>query len=312
MNSLATAPFVSVVLCAHNSRTDYLDATLESLRCQDLPTSEWELIVIDNKSEQPIAARIDLAWHPRARVVMEPELGLARARRRGYVEARGDLIVHSDDDNILSANYLSAAREIAQSYPQLGTFGGQLFACFEISPRNDLERRFGGERRLEHDCWSNIPDDTRTMPFGAGMCLRREVITAYLAQTAADPRRLTIGRTGTRLLTGEDIDLNYVATSLGLGTGLFARMHLQHFVPQRHMTAQHVIGYAAANAYSIVVLQFLHFGRINLPRRTVPGILMFWLRVWLRMRAFDRRLEIAMHRARRDAARDLRAWGWSA
>ncbi|HVU34457.1 MAG TPA: glycosyltransferase [Opitutaceae bacterium] len=311
MNPPLVSPFVSVVLCAHNPRADYLLATLQSLRNQDLPLSAWELIVIDNRSDEPWAGRIDLSWHPNARIVVESELGLARARRRGYIEARGDLIVHSDDDNILSPNYLRSASEIFRTFPQLGAFGGQLVARFERAPRNELERRFGGERLLEGDRWSNIPDDTRTMPFGAGMCLRREVINAYLAQVATDPRRLSIGRTGNRLLTGEDIDLNLVATSLGLGTGLFERMTLEHFIPERHMTADHVIRYGAANAYSIVILHFLHFGRIVVPRRSIAGATLFWLRVWIRMTPFERRLELAMHRARAEAVRDLRAWGWS-
>ncbi len=305
-------PFVSVVLCTHNPRRDHLEATLQSLRAQDLPQSRWELLLVDNRSDEPVAGRYDLSWHPAARVVLEPELGLARARRRGYLEARGDLLVHSDDDNILSPNYLRAAAEAYCSHPHLGVFGGQLLAKFEVEPRNDFERGFSGERRIERDRWSSLPDDTRTMPFGAGMCLRREVVEAYLEQTAQDPRRLSLGRTGSRLLTGEDLDLNYVATGLGLGTGLFAGMSLQHLISKERMAAGHIIRYAAANAYSVVILKYLHFGIIDLPRRSLPSALTYWLRIWLRMSPFERRREIAMHRARREAVRDLRQWGWLA
>jgi len=307
---MTSPPLVSVVLCAYNPREDYLQATLDSLRAQDLPLSEWELIVVDNNSQPPLAGHCDLGWHPAGRIVVETNQGLAHARRRGYIEARGELIIHSDDDNVLAPDYLSTARRIYRDQPRIGTFGGQRFATFEIEPRNDLERSFGGERRIKTDRWTNIPDDTRAMPFGAGMCLRREVVTAYLRQVDGDPRRLSLGRTGTRLLTGEDLDLNYVATGLGLGTGLFAALNFRHFIPRKHMTEDHVVRYAAANAYSVILLKFLHYGMVDLGCRSLPARLLLWLRVYLRMTPFARRREIAMHRARLQAVRDMRAWQW--
>lgn len=312
MSSSSYSPAVSVILCTHNPRADYLEATLQSLRAQDVSTTNWELIVIDNRSTPPIGPQIDLRWHPEARVVVETELGLARARRRGYLEARGALIVHSDDDNVFSPNYLRAAEEIFHSHPQIGVFGGQLIARFEKPPQNAREREFGGERRLDRDRWSNVPDDHRTMPFGAGMCLRREVVQEYLAQIEKDPRRLAIGRTGKRLMTGEDIDLNYVSTGMGLGTGLFARMSLEHFIPPHHMTAEHVIRYSAANAYSMVILHFLHFNRVAVPTESAFRQLTFWPRAWLQMTPYQRQLEGAVRRARHEAVRDLHAWGWVA
>lgn len=305
-----TPPLISVVLCAHNPRAHHLQATLTSLRQQDLLTAQWELIVIDNLSSPPLTDRIDVSWHPLARIVVEPELGLARARRRGYVESRGALIVHSDDDNILPPDYLSHALKIHRDHPFLGTFGGEVRPRFETEPKNALERSFGGERLIPQDVWSNIFDDNRTMPWGAGMCLRREVTDEYLRQVAADPRRLILGRTGNRFITGEDIDLNYVAVRLGYATGLFQRLSLAHFIPPERMTSGHIVRYRAGNAYSMVILQFLHFNRTNVPVRSPTGTLLFWLRIWLRMTPHQRRVEIAMHRARHAAVRDLRALAW--
>lgn len=306
----STRPLISVVLCAYNTPAEVLLATLQSLSVQDLPISEWELILVDNNSTRPLSTICDLGWHPAARVVVETTQGLAHARRRGYVESRGDLIVHSDDDNLLAKDYLSNALRIARTHPHIGAFGGQLIPRFEQEPADALERSFGGERILTTDLWSNILDDNRTMPFGAGMCLRREVIDAYLQQVAADPRRLILGRTGNRFITGEDIDLNYVAVRMGYGTGLFVCLSLIHLIPANRMTAAHIIRYSAGNAYSMVILQFLHLNRINIPMRSRAGTLFFWLRVWLRMTRFERAKEIAMHRARLEAVLDLKRWKW--
>lgn len=311
MSEQPTTPFVSVILCAYNSRADYLQATLDSLQAQDLPRDAWELIVVDNNSQPSIANRVDLGWHPAARIVVEPNQGLAHARRRGYREARGGLIVHSDDDNLFAPNYLSAARRIYQTHPHVGTFGGQLVPRFERPPATDLERSFGEERRIDTDRWSNLVDDARTMPWGAGMCLRREVVDAYLQQVAADPRRLLLGRTGERLLTGEDLDLNYVAVKSGYATGLFASLSLEHFIPLRHLTEEHHIRYKGeANGYSVTLLHFLHFGRVG-PLDLPPLARMrLWLRRRVRMSSFQRRRDEAWDRGVRAAVADMRRWGW--
>jgi len=309
MNS-PTPPRISVVLCAHNPHPAYFQATLDGLRAQDLPCDEWELIVIDNLSTEPLAARFDVSWHPQGRIVVETKLGLANARRRGYAESRGALIVHSDDDNILAPDYLRTAWRIRGEFPQLGNFGGQIVARFEREPRNEQERTFGFARQFDTDRWSNEFDDPRTMPYGAGMCLRREVVAAYLTEVARDPRRLILGRTGNRFITGEDIDLNYVAVRAGYGTGLFAALGLVHLIPANRMNAGHVVRYEAGNAYSMVILHYLHFGEIRVPRLSRFGRIVFWLRVWLRMNRHDRAKELAMRQARKEAVRDLHAWGW--
>jgi glycosyltransferase involved in cell wall biosynthesis len=303
-------PLVSVILCAHNPRPHHFQATLDGLRQQDFPLSDWELIVIDNRSTEPLAGRFDLSWHPHGRFVVESELGLARARRRGYAEARGELIVHSDDDNILNPDYLRTAWRIRNEFPQIGNFGGQIVARYDREPRNAHEATFGFARALESDRWSNILDDGRTMPYGAGMCLRREVVALYLEQVARDPRRLILGRTGNRFITGEDIDLNYVAVRGGYGTGLFRALSLVHLIPANRIDEGHVIRYGAGNAYSMVILWFLHTGEINVPRLSFFGKVTFWLRVWLRMTPYQRRFELAMRRARREAVADMQKWGW--
>lgn len=301
---------LSVILCSYNPRRDYLQATLESLRGQDLPSDSWELIVVDNNSNPPLASLCDLGWHPSGRIVVETNQGLAHARRRGYLEARGDLLIHSDDDNALAPGYLSQARRICQEHPHLGTFGGQLIPRFEIEPRSELERTFGEERRIDADRWSNLLDDARCMPWGAGMGVRREVADAYLAEVKGDPRRLLLGRTGARLMTGEDLDVNFVAVKHGYGTGLFTALTLEHFIPAKHLDPEHHIRYKGeANGYSVTILKFLHFGQLGPPPSPVSVRLLHWIRR-RRMSAIDRRRADAWDRGVAAAVADIRRWGW--
>src|ERR1022692_4717847 len=96
----------SVIICTHNPRPDYLRRTLDALKAQTLPKEQWELLLIDNASKEPLADTWDLSWHPQARHIREEALGLTRARLCGISQSKGELLVFVDDDNVLSADYL--------------------------------------------------------------------------------------------------------------------------------------------------------------------------------------------------------------
>ena len=153
---------VSVVIPTHNPRSDYLQRVLEGLRAQTLAQNAWELIVVDNGSREPLKAGavkggkverlegydaencIDLSWHGNARIVREEELGLTFARLRGFAEAKGELIVMVDDDNVLAPDYLETAVRIARARPMLGAFGGKCLPEFEVEPPEWLKARGKG------------------------------------------------------------------------------------------------------------------------------------------------------------------------
>ena len=117
----------SVIICTRNPRLDYLSRVLTALREQTLPVTEWELLLIDNASKSPLEDLVDLSWHPTARIVREPEPGLTPARLRAIAEVESELIIFVDDDNVLDSSYLSECMLIAQQFPCLGAWGGQLF-----------------------------------------------------------------------------------------------------------------------------------------------------------------------------------------
>ena len=116
-------PKLSVILCTHNPRQDYLERTFEGLKCQTLPKEQWEFLLIDNLSDPPLEQICDLSWHPAARVVREEELGILPARVRGFRETSANLILFLDDDNVLSPNYFEEALQIGIRYPFLGAWG---------------------------------------------------------------------------------------------------------------------------------------------------------------------------------------------
>src|SRR5438477_5088662 len=119
---------LSVIVCSHNPRPDYLRRVLHSLEAQTLPRSKWELLLVDNASSERLADTWDLSWHSRHAHVREDELGLTPARLRGTAEASGELLAFVDDDNILAPDYLERAFALVGAYPYLGVVGAGVLA----------------------------------------------------------------------------------------------------------------------------------------------------------------------------------------
>jgi Glycosyl transferase family 2 len=229
---------VSVIICSHNPRPDYLDRCLAALEHQTLPKDQWELVIVDNASAPEKAPLRTLAWHPRARIVSEPKLGLTPARLRGIRAAKGELLVFVDDDNVLDPDFLEIALHIGRERPFLGAWSGQCRPEFE-QPPPDWTKRYWGSlviRQFEQDVWSNLPRLPDTLPCGAGLCIRRQAAEHYLFLHESGKRSFQFDRTGSSLLSGGDNDLAACACDIGLGVGLVASLQLTHLIPQVRLT----------------------------------------------------------------------------
>ena len=225
-------PDISVIICTHNPRLDNLTQTIESLKAQTLPREQWELLIVDNASQEPLAKIWDLSWHPHARHVRENELGLTMARLRGMKESTGELLVFVDDDNVLAPDYLWAAAKLVLEFPQLGAFGaGKISPVYERAPRAEFEcySQHLALREQKTDLWTNLPVITEALPYGAGLCVRRKVAAEYRRKKASGG--LLYGRVGQNLMSAEDIEIALLAPQLGFGYGVFVRLSVQHLIP---------------------------------------------------------------------------------
>ena len=250
------ASLISIIVCTHNPRSDYLAATLDGLRFQTLPADQWEFLLIDNASEAGREPGIDLGWHPGARLIREEKLGLTPARLRGIREAQGDLLVFVDDDNMLDPDSLETAQRIASEKPYLGSWSGQCRGRFDESPP-EWTRRYWGNlaiREFKEDRWSNLPRLGDTMPCGAGLCVRREIALHYLKLNESGQRSFQFDRTGDSLVSGGDNDLAACACDLGLGVGLMTSLKLQHLIPPVRLTADYLARLAEGINFSSVLL----------------------------------------------------------
>jgi GT2 family glycosyltransferase len=171
------------------------------------------------------------------RVVVEPQPSLTLARIRGIRESRGDLIVFVDDDNLLDPDFLETALRVADSFPQIGAFGGRISGEFEAAPPEWLTPFLPHLALAEfpRDEWSSLADDRAVLPCGAGLCVRRSAAETWAGHVETDPRRLALGRTGDKTLACEDTDLVLTCLDHGRGSGRFTALHLTHVIPARRL-----------------------------------------------------------------------------
>lgn len=250
---------LSVAVCTHNPRPAFLARTLAALRAQTLTPDRWELLLIDNASAAPLAPDWPLGWHPAARHLAEPELGIAAARMRAMREARTGLLLFVDDDNLLAPDYAERALARALRESGLGCFGGQLVPEFETPPEEWTRPwwNYLAIRPLTADRRATGPRHYDAMPPTAGMIVRRAVWQHYLKLCECDPRHLRLGVWGTRRVGGEDLDLALCAFDLGLGTGCFADLTLTHLMPAARLTEDYLVQLAEGIAFSTVMLEGL-------------------------------------------------------
>lgn len=249
---------LSVIICAHNPKPDYLSRVLQALNIQSLSKDVWELILIDNASEKFLSQEIDLSWHQHSRHIREERLGLTHARLRGIREASAETLIFADDDNILDVDYLKFALEISQEHSFLGVWGGQLIPEFEVEPPEWTKPYWGYLALLEfdRDRWSNLHYGG-TAPSGAGMCVRKVVADKYADLVGNDSKRINLGRKGTSLVSCEDTDLAYTACDVGLGMGQFVRLKLTHLMPANRLTEDYLIRMLEANTFSSIICKSL-------------------------------------------------------
>lgn len=251
---------VSVIICTHNPRPDIFSEVLGALRGQTVPTTEWELLLIDNLSEPPVPSDA-VEWHPHARLIQEKQLGSAQARIRGISEAIGEMLLFTDDDAILAADYIERAVHISKTHPQIGVFGGNIELRTEIPVPIYFEPHLDilAKRKVTEAAWGRLYLDA-IVPCGAGMVFKQEVAHAYMNRISNIGRRL--GRRGKDDLTsGEDNDLAFTACDLGLGIGLFPELQLTHVIPKERLTKEYMLKLMEGISFSTCILAALRPGR---------------------------------------------------
>jgi glucosyl-dolichyl phosphate glucuronosyltransferase len=123
---------LSVVICTYN-RCQMLKACLDSLVNQTVPHTNFEIIVIDNNSNDDTQKVIQGYYckFDNIRVISEQKQGLSNARNRGWREANGAYIAYIDDDARADKNWVGRIiLSFQEIKPSPDVVGGKIIPFF--------------------------------------------------------------------------------------------------------------------------------------------------------------------------------------
>ena len=221
---------ISIIICTYN-REKYIRPLLESIAKNDYPTTDYEIVLVDNNCtdnthgvcEQFAAAHKEVAF----RYVIEPEQGLSAARNKGIKEAKGDIIIYVDDDALVDSDYIRIYAEHFTAYPDTMAAGGPIEPLYETQEPSWMSPY----TKALLTAWMNYGDKVREYPKGrypggGNAAYRKEVFERVgLFNTE-------LGRKGNLLLASEEKDIFDKMKALDMKVLYLPTPVLHHCIPQ--------------------------------------------------------------------------------
>ena len=233
--------YITVSICTWN-RCDLLEQTLTQMtRAVVPPGLRLEVLVIANAcTDNTEAVASSFTGRLPIRTVVEPTPGLSRARNRALAEAQGDYIVFTDDDVLVSEQWLPSLAEAIFRFPDAAAFGGTIEPWFPVEPDQDLVEAFPalslGFCGLDNGVELGVlPDDKQI--FGANMAFSVRAV----AGLRFNPQ---FGPVGSSAVNMDEIDFVARLRQSGGSVVWVPAMRVQHYVDPKRMTRRYLLKFS--------------------------------------------------------------------
>lgn len=222
---------ISAVVCTYN-RAGYLRQALQSLVEQTLAPSVYEIIVVDNGSQDNTKQVVSEFSHvPNLRYLPEPIIGVSRARNTGWRNAEGEYIAFLDDDAVASPGWLAKFLDVFEAFlPRPGAVGGKCEPIWEAARPDWLSDKLLGFLSIVH--WSDIPIVLNERQWLSACNI---AYPKKLLQTVGGFRE-DLGRQGTRLLANGENHLGQQLHSRGFCSVYHPEIVVGHHVSPLRLT----------------------------------------------------------------------------
>lgn len=223
----------TVAICTYNGENRLTDVLNKLCSQVDVENLNWEIIIIDNNSQDNTAEVIkqyQTNWQQSysLKYYFEPTQGLAYARKKAIQESQSPLIGFLDDDNLPNENWVANAYLFGKQHPQAGAYGGQIHGKFEVEPPPNFARiaRFfalieGQKTYSYNQKYQN--NRQRMFPPGAGIVIRKQAWLESVADNFVLPQ------------TNEDLEILSQIWNRGWEIWFNSQMHIEHIIPKTRL-----------------------------------------------------------------------------
>jgi glucosyl-dolichyl phosphate glucuronosyltransferase len=155
---------VSIIICTYK-RPILLESTLKSVVDLDFAADQFEVIVIDNGSDDQshdVFESINLQGRCQMVYAREATLGLSHARNKGIGLSKGEIVAFLDDDELVDQNWLQELVKPYYSDERIACVGGRIVPVFPDNKypswySKDIQGFFGGVDHGEQIHEVNFP-----------------------------------------------------------------------------------------------------------------------------------------------------------
>ncbi len=226
---------ISAIICTYN-RERYLYNVLQSLVAGNLPTEEYEIVLVNNNSTDGTEAEVRRFQtdYPQVqlRYCVEPQQGLSYARNCGIRESRGDILVYVDDDALVNKEYLATYADFFRRNADAVAAGGPILpqydGCEEPDWMSHYTRQLVTGKLYLGEKEHEFPGDA--FPGGGNAAYRKSVFDAV------GLFNVELGRKGNSLIGAEEKDLFDKMTSQGMKFYYLPTAILYHLIPPKKLT----------------------------------------------------------------------------
>ncbi len=268
---------LSILICTRNG-AGRLGPTLEHLATQAAPGISWEVVVVDNGSDDGTPEFAASHWtrtDAPLRVLIDPRAGKSNALETGYAGTDSRYYAIVDDDNWVCPGWVAHVIEVLDADPGAAGANGPSEAIFE-GEIPEFARAFLGYYAIgiQHRSEDTFDSDAGNL-WGAGLVIRRSAQDALLRNGFT--QRLSTVR-GKVAAQGEDTELVQMLRLAGNRLIYDPALKIKHYMPVARFTEQSVTNMFCASAravpYMLTIDLALEVARS--PRPTASATLKVW------------------------------------
>ncbi|MEM7454412.1 MAG: glycosyltransferase [Planctomycetota bacterium] len=238
---------IDIAICTFN-RAELLQNTLNSIAACVKPSGcDVRIIVVNNNSTDRTSDVVNSLTGIDVKLVDEPQQGHTFARNKAIVEADGDLLIWTDDDVLVSTDwitgYAAAYRESNDAF-----WGGPIEPIFDppapewINENMDVLSGCFARRELGD---KPVRFSESLLPYGANFAIRTAIQKLF-------PFDVGLGRKGSNVTGEDELDLLRRVLSAGHKGGWLPGCRVRHVITAERQSEQFVHEYFAGQGRALV------------------------------------------------------------